>query len=62
MVKNNQIVVLQRKENSLSSLAVEKRCLKVILINVYVIANDMVRVNGELLFTVFTLQQACNIK
>lgn len=53
MIKDNHIVTLQRRENSLSLLNVEKRWLKVILIHVYVITNGMVRVNGELLSTVF---------
>lgn len=53
MMKDNQIVTLQRRENSLSLLTIEKRSLKVLLIDVHVIANGMFRVNGELLFTVF---------
>lgn len=67
MNKDNQIVTLQRRENSLKLLtshlfSMEKRWLKVILIDIYVIAKDMVRVNGELLFSVFTSQWQCNIQ
>lgn len=53
MTKDNQTVTLQRKENRLSLLTVEKGWLQVILIDVHVIANGMVRVNGKLLYTLF---------